>query len=418
MTRTPSRIVTARAGLQAGLLLACIASCATPVAVRAADAVTLTPRIFPVGKWAEGITFGAGRSLWVAESGQRSIAELDPVSGQILQRIDVGRLPVGMAVGKDGTVAALVQTDKVVWQQPASQASGRVLAGLQGCPNGIAQGKKYIWVLTEPECSSVSSRLIRIDPPSGRASTGILPEWAQAVAVANQNVWIAHAKAPALTVVDENTLAARTVDIRGVSLWAISACCGEVYAGGRLDQNNAHGIVIAIDPSTLQEKRRALVDQRIVAIVGDDKNVIAIGEKGRIWVFSARGLELQRVVNLATGVTGPKAALLRGEELYVSIGQQRGENGAVLLLGGWRPVADAGQGQAMTTECPYAVTNVAPQDFLWMYQGPDTNVARVMGIPPNTRGITVDRCVKDWCHASFGGSAGWVQTRFIGAYCN
>src|ERR1700761_8002443 len=74
-----------------------------------ADSITMTPRVIQVGKWAEGIAFD-GTSVWVAESGQQSIAQVDPGRGTITRHVTVGRLPVGMTAYKDGAIYALVQT--------------------------------------------------------------------------------------------------------------------------------------------------------------------------------------------------------------------------------------------------------------------------------------------------------------------
>src|SRR6185295_12728485 len=141
-----------------------------PVAAKAvAPAVitqTLTPSIVAVGKWAEGVAFD-GNSLWVAESGQRSIAEI-PKDGTIARHVSVGRLPVGMASLPDGRIYALVQTDQIVWQQTPGNPKGRRLTSLKECPNALAAGPRALWVLTQPDCSSGSSRAIRIDPESGR----------------------------------------------------------------------------------------------------------------------------------------------------------------------------------------------------------------------------------------------------------
>ena len=92
-------------------VIACLAFCAVPSAF-ALDAVTLTPRVIPVGKWAEGIVFD-GSSLWVAESGQRTIAQLDLDRGNVTRRITVGRVngrrfAFGAGIGLDAEAVRLV----------------------------------------------------------------------------------------------------------------------------------------------------------------------------------------------------------------------------------------------------------------------------------------------------------------------
>src|SRR4051812_4782487 len=98
--------------IAAAALLGCFAAPSV-----SADTLTMTPRVIQVGKWAEGIAFD-GSSIWVAESGQRSIAQIDAARGSVIRHVTVGRLPVNMLRFTDGAIYALVQTDKLVWQRP------------------------------------------------------------------------------------------------------------------------------------------------------------------------------------------------------------------------------------------------------------------------------------------------------------
>lgn len=322
-------------------LFALFALCVAPVAAAAAEASLLRPQIMPVGRWAEGLV-ATSKAIWVAESGQRAIVEVDPDTGAARRRVKVGRLPVGMVLAPNGDVAALVQTDKLVWLQPLESGKGKALTGLVGCPNGIASGASNLWVLTEPNCSSLSSQLIRIEQARNqRALSPILSETAQALVVAGGSVWIAHGGAPALSIVDAKTLAARTLDIPGASLWAIAAANGRVFAGGRHGGDNARGLVVQIDPAAAEVRRVQDVDQRVAAVAADDRSVVAVGEKGRIWVFAADGLDLQRVIDLTSGEFHPRAAVIRDDRLLVASQEQDGRNGAVLALTGWRPQGGA-----------------------------------------------------------------------------
>ncbi len=319
------------------MLLAACAGVALSAAkpAMAQDTITLTPRAIPVGKWAEGIALSQG-TLWVSESGQRTIAQFNPATGALVRRIPIGRLPVQMSVGRDGTVYTLVHTDKLVWRQDPN-APGTAITGLHGCPADMTSTDRHVWVLTMPDCSSNTARLIRMDRRgNGRAMSEPLPNWAQAIAAHRGKIWIAHANAPGVTVVDQQDLSFATLRT-GASLWSIAACCDTIHLGGRVYQDNTRGVVIAIDPASLQEKARRFVDQRIAVMADDGRNVVAIGENGKIWVFAAGTLQLRRVITLAAGAFKPTAAIIRDGELYVSSGQHIGTDGAVLVVSGWNP---------------------------------------------------------------------------------
>jgi DNA-binding beta-propeller fold protein YncE len=323
------RLSFAAAGFAA---LACLP---TPGLAEGPKPVSQTPRVFPVGKWAQGVSV-TPQGIWVAESGQRSIVLLDEKTGTVIRRVGVGRLPVNMVRDEKGVVSTLVQTDRRIWRQPA-KAKGKALNGLPGCPNGLAQGRSALWILTLPTCDSTKSQLVRLDPATAtKAQTRLLGEWGQAIAFGADKVYVAHARPPVLDIVDPKTLDARTMDLANLQLWSIASAAGRVFAGGRLSDNLAQGAVVSIDPQTGAEQRRRMVDQNVMAIVADESSVIAIGDKGRIFVFKAEGLEPVSVIDLSTGPFRVGGVEIASGRLYVASETQFGENGAILVVDGWR----------------------------------------------------------------------------------
>ena len=86
------------------------------------DQVVIAPEIIDVGKWAEGLAWD-GRSLWVAESGQRTVARIDLAARRVVEHVKVGRLPTDMVATSAGAVDALVATDKSVWKRSPMAAA-------------------------------------------------------------------------------------------------------------------------------------------------------------------------------------------------------------------------------------------------------------------------------------------------------
>jgi len=420
-------------------------ACALPQAPAAADTITLSPRVVPVGKWAEGVAYGGG-TMWVAESGQQSIVQLN-IDGSVARRITVGRLPVQVTFANDGNIYTLVQTDKLLWQQNPRQVQGRAITGLEGCPNSLADGGRYLWVLTWPDCSSDRGRVIRIDPQTGsRASSGILAQNAGSLIAENGRVWITHDRGQALSIVDEQSLAIRKADVAGVSLQAITASAGKIFVGGSPGFNDPRGMVVSLDPSTAQELRRQVLDQRVAVMASDEKSVVAIGDKGKIFILAPDTLELLRTVTV-TGRVDPKFALILGDDLYLTSGQHQAENGAMLILSAWRPAprpaapasppapaaptvvvspaapvsppAPAAPPAAAATgdRCPYHIVN-ASAGVVWLYNDPDTDAPKVVAVAPDANGLVADRCIRDWCHVSYRGANGWAERRNLQAVCN
>ena len=394
-----------------------------PHAPAAADTITLSPRVIPIGKWAEGVAYGGG-AMWVAESGQRTLVQLN-IDGSVARRITVGRLPVQVTFANDGNIYTLVQTDKLLWQQNPRQVQGRAITGLEGCPQDLASGDKYLWVLTWPDCSSNSGRVIRIDPQTGsRTSSGTLAEQARSLVAENGKVWITHDRGQALSIIDEGSLAIRKADVQGASLQAITASARKIFVGGSAGSNDPRGVVVSLDPSTAQELRRQVMDQRITVMASDEQSVVAIGDKGRIFVLSPDTLELLRTVNVA-GRVDPKFALILGDDLYLTSGQHQGENGAMLIFSAWRPVprptmpvAPPASAAATGDRCPYHIVNASSAGAVWLHDDPDVDAPKVVAVAPDANGLIADRCIREWCHVTYRGATGWAERRKIQSVCN
>ena len=314
------------------ILLVLVAT--VPAFAQAPPERTLTPSILRVGKWAEGIA-SDGKALWVAESGQRSIVQIAG-TGTIQRRLTIGRLPVGMAALPDGRVHALVHTDRIVWQQPGTGA-GRKLATLADCPQGLAASAQALWALTLSNCSSVDSQAVRIDPTTGaQATTAKLGEWAQAIAVAHGKVWVGHARGERLSIVDPQSLAIERTTVRGAELWALASNRTSLLAGGRIAGTMDQGLIVSIDPRDRAETGRLRVDELIMTLVADDDTLVALGDKGTIWIVATKDFTLRGKINLGVGTYRPSSALIHDGKLVVVAQQYQGENGAVFTLTDWR----------------------------------------------------------------------------------
>lgn len=315
------------------LLLALVA--AMPALAQAPPERTLTPSVVRVGKWAEGIA-SDGKSLWVAESGQRSIVQIAG-NGTIQRRVTVGRLPVRMASLPDGRIHVLLHTDQIVWQLAPGADQGRALKWIAEYPTAMAADAKALWVLTWPDMSSMDSRVILIDPDTGaQRQTGKLGPGGEAIATGHGRVWATHVSGGRLSIVDPQTLAAEHVTLGEASLWAIVANRTGLFAGGRIGEDNARGLILSLDPKTGAEIARLPASERIAVLAADDETLAAIGEKGTIWIVATKDFTLRSTIKLGTGTYRPGSALIHDGKLVVVAQQYQGENGAVFTLTDWR----------------------------------------------------------------------------------
>lgn len=300
------------------------------------EIVTLEPQVIPVGKWAEGFAFD-GEKFWVAESGQRTLAIVEP-SGRIASRIPVGRLPVGVEASAAGEIYSLQHTEKTLWAKGRKDKKGKVLARLEECPQDLVVTDKAVWVLTWSDCSSANSRAFRIDKRSGKQSaTELLGEWGQAITAAHGSIWVGHVRGNRISRIDPASLALSDVATGDVDVWSMASNVGFVYAGGRVNEDNAQGVVLAISPQTGEIVSRQQVSQLVQRVLAGDRHLVAIGIDGKIWVMAADTLILEREITLSVGAFRPSDAIFVGNQLIIVAQQMGGENGALLVVNDWEP---------------------------------------------------------------------------------
>jgi hypothetical protein len=325
------------------ILLALCASALALAGPARSDTITLKPDVHMLGQWVDGMVLD-GKSIWVAETGQSSLAQLTANYG-VARRVKLGGIPDKIDIGRDGALYLLLQIEDAVklWQQFPGHPPGKAIAALdaKSCPSELAAGGgAFVWVLGG--CNGDNNgALLKVDiktgasakVPFGAGSGGSLM-------VRQGEVWVGFDK---LSVIDEATLAVRTSDIDSKLgpqsfFSAFAAGPDVVYAGIGSDTAK---LVVAIDPATLRETARATVDQTINTIVADAQNVVAFGADGRIFVLSAGRLELQRVINLTLPNVEPRKAMIRNGDLLFTDFRVKNETGALLVLHGWRPAAAA-----------------------------------------------------------------------------
>ncbi len=338
---------------------ACGASAQAPAPRQAADEVNIAATAITTGKWLEGITYD-GTWLWAAESGQRTIAKIDLATRKVVQRFNVGRLPIAVATVGGSDIFTLVATDKVILRL-TSAGRRSTLASFSGCPQAMIPWGADLYVLTLPSCSSESSRLIRVDTRNGSQATSAgLGEWGQTLVAIGSEIWVGHARGLAISIVDQRTLRAGQLDVPGTEVWSMAANSSDVFAGGRQTGSDQDGRVVMIDAQTRSEIARQSVGEMVTQIAADETYVVAVGSKGTIWVFSAGDLSLLRTIHLNAGDLSPRAVMFMGDSLLISISTFIDENGAVFVLSNYLPQATVGQSPPRPVAPPPALPPAVP----------------------------------------------------------
>lgn len=312
-----------------------------PPAEPEADKLTITPRIIPVGKWPEGIGYD-GSNLWVAESGQRRIAQIDASNGQILRRVKVGRLPVGIHSDRSGNVFVLVATDRKIWQQRRGR-KGRVFGHVGEYPIAIAGNDQAVYVLGWVDNSNAQFLVYRFRFSDGsRTQSAHLGPGGEDVAATADSVFTVQTppgrNTSQLTRLDSSNLQVRGREMINVVVRHLAATDLALFAAGYTYQGN--GTIVKFDANTGQEVTRIALDSGpVFDLVTSGDLVLAIGQYGTISILDTDSLRLKRQIRLDFdfGQSYPHSLTVFNQSLAVSTHTGRGENGSVLLVENWRP---------------------------------------------------------------------------------
>lgn len=301
-------------------------------------AITPTSTVVPLGRWPEGLAWD-GAALWIAESGVQRIARVDPAAGRVSETVRVGRLPVDMTAGADGTVYALVNTERAVFARKRG-GPGAVLSGVAGCPERMALSGATLLVLTWPDCSSADSKVVAIDTATARSRTSpSLGKDAFAIATAGGHAWVLH-RDGTLDVIDIAALTrSATVAIGGFTL-AMAASDSAVFVGGLDRPEGTAPLVARIDAASRAVTHRGTLpgQARVAAIAAAGRHIVVAADNGALFVLSADDLTpLARLTVPSLAGETPRAMLVVGDRLYLTMHKGAGDNGSLLTIDGWRP---------------------------------------------------------------------------------
>lgn len=314
-------------------------------AARPPEKLTRSVSAFGIGRWPEGITLGAG-GLWVAESGRRTIARLDPDSGKLLNRVKVGRLPVGMITGPDGTVYSLVHTDRMLWAQYKSGKGKRVLK-LEGYPDRMVRHGDDIWILTWPEGSSGSIQFVRFNMRSGKTKSFRTLRKDQDYAGNNREFTVADTgkyEAPLIWTVFGNglVLALSGADMSrfaygGVkNTFASSVEVTEKYVivTGR-DETTKKGVILVLDSTTAKLIKRHDVPEMVYKTTKASGFILAMSGPA-LYVISATNGNIVREIAL-DGPWGSIRGMYADDNRLYATRYANDTDGQVLILEDWKP---------------------------------------------------------------------------------
>lgn len=306
-----------------------------------ADSVTLAATPIRVGKWPERAAFD-GRSLWVSESGARTIAEIDLQTRGIRRRLKVGRLPVDVVATENGTVYALANTDNMIYAvAPGGDDKAGEYAEVPRCAERMSYADNNLWVISKLNCSSPAA-LTRVSHLNGRtARIAELDGDPSDIKAAHGLVYIGlmstGARPAFVSIVNADAGNVTPSPDLPVHYPRLAANAAAVFVGGAPAEQNA-GIVLKLAAGQAVISAQQKLPEAIAAIGATDQYVIAAGRQGTIFVLSAADLSLLRTIR-TTAPMEPHDVLPVGNTLVVVSprGNEVASDNVVNLIDGWLP---------------------------------------------------------------------------------
>jgi YVTN family beta-propeller protein len=268
--------------------------------------------VVPVGSLPGPVAFGSG-SLWVANAGDQTVSQVDPVALRTLRTLTLGAAPTGIAASSDAiwvvesrlgaSSVAVRRIDPQFDALEPPQSLGNVVPG---GPGSVAAQGNAVWVAPS------SGLLAQLDGSSGGILQQLDPNASPAgIALGNGAVWVTDSDANSVTRVDPTGLLTPVAAGNGPS--AIATGAGGVWVTDTLDDT-----VVRIDPAT------AAVTTTIP--VGRSPSAIAVGD-GSVWVADAGDGTVTRIDPSTAKVAAkipvggsPRAITVAGARAWVTVG--------------------------------------------------------------------------------------------------
>lgn len=239
-------------------------------------------QVFPVGQWPEGVVVSAG-SVWVAQSGERTVARLDPATGAVQATIKIGRLPVSMGVAPDGAPIVQVNTNKRVSRIDPKSNKAKILKVLPDGPEQMVVAGGFAYVLLWKNDSSAGSSVLRLNLASGASTRSVdTGENAFGLAVGGGQVWVALAGGR-LAVLDASTLALKAPVAVAGRPYHVVAGGGAVF----VSDGNAVVRVSTVEPAVTG---RLDLPLPVSAMAAWDDLVVVATRDGTVWLLEPASL--------------------------------------------------------------------------------------------------------------------------------
>lgn len=264
-----------------------------------------------------------GGEVWVANTADDSISKLDPEVHRVVENVDVGSDPAGLAFGFDALWVANAGDGSVSRVNLETNSVVQTIE-IGNAPSSVAIGEGSVWV-----ANHFDDTVSRIDPTNGRVTSTIDVDDGPVAVVAHDGyVWVANEFSATLSQIDTRTEEVTSVIAVGNGPSALAASGGSsIWV-----TNSSDDTVSRIDTATRRVSATVPVGKTPSAVTANDE-FVWVGAEQDATITKIDATEATTIETI--GVAGRPAALaFVDESLWLSVHPLAGRRGGTLRMVG------------------------------------------------------------------------------------
>ena len=264
----------------------------------------------------------AGGGEEVVAPSANSVARIDAGATAFSTSVEVGQDPTGIAIGEDGDLWVINQSDSTVSQVDPESGEETSTKSTLGIPTGVAAGVGAVWITNGFGGPSGTGQVVRVDLGDEPVEPGFPSGNAKAIVVAFGSIWLADADRDVVLRYDPEDLDAPPTEIPtdddpNASAAPRSLSVGTGMAKGIWVANELGDTVVRIDPDTDEVAGQGIQVESPTAVAADDSGVWVTSElNDRVHRFDPAGRAVRTFDHDDGVLDGPTAIVIAPDGVW------------------------------------------------------------------------------------------------------
>jgi streptogramin lyase/tRNA A-37 threonylcarbamoyl transferase component Bud32 len=278
-----------------------------------------------------GVLVAVGVAVLLAGGGEEvvapsanSVARIDAEATAFSTSVEVGQDPTGIAIGEDGDLWVINQSDSTVDRIDPESGEVTSTKSTLGIPTGVAAGEGAVWITNGFGGPSGTGQVVRLD----LADESVEPAFedsrnAKAIVVAFGSIWLADADRDVVLRYDPEDLDAPPTEIPtdddpNSSAAPRSLSVGTGAAEGIWVANELGDTVVRIDPETDEVTGQGIQVDSPTAVAADESGVWVTSElNDRVHHFDPAGRPFRTFDHDDGVLDGPTAIVIAPTAVWI-----------------------------------------------------------------------------------------------------